>query len=120
MRIKVAVPRGVKWCTFVAALLLPPVLARAEKPPLPPFMRLEYLPTTGKSCPGLEELRDLLIVGAKRDPFNDVAPALLRVIIARRGGHYEATIELRDAAGVNVWPPVPLEPRSSCDGLAQD
>lgn len=89
-------------------------------PPLPRFMRLEYLRPPGSPCPKLEEMQDLVIIDAKRDPFNNVAPALLRVSIVRRGPRYEARVELLDAAGVNVWTRPPLQPRSSCDGLAQD
>src|SRR5690349_10184919 len=123
MKINVLPPRAVKRCALAAAFLLPVVAHAADPPPLPRFMRLEYvLPpgALGKRCPPRQELLDLLVAEIYRDPFNDVAPALLRVLITRRGAQYEATIELRDATGANVWPDPPLKPRLSCDGLAQN
>jgi len=101
------------------ALLLSPLAARAEAPPpLPRFVRLEYIHPAGKGCPEQAVLEDAVLVAARRDPFNRVAPALLRVTIAPHGHLYAATLEVRDGDGGVIWTR-PFDPLSSCGSAVQ-
>src|SRR5689334_311128 len=101
----------VRWALralLLCALLLRPALARADDvprpvPKLPPFLRVEYVTGALKTCPDQEAFEHSVSATAQRDPFNNIAPALLRVTIERRGALYAATVEVRDSEGSLVW-----------------
>lgn len=117
------VNRCARWTLGVLlpwALLVFPRAVRAEdKPPpkLPAFLRLEYAPGPLKNCPNRETLEDAIIAVAKRDPLNNVAPALLQVTIKRRGPFYVGLVEVRDKDGAAVWHRPWDAPLASCREL---
>lgn len=80
---------------------------------LPRFVRLEYVRPPGYGCPDPEDMENELILNAHRNPVRSDAPAVLRVVIERRNGMFQATFEIRDEAGQLLWARE-VDPRPSC------
>ncbi len=100
------------------ALALVAAPARAgTTTPLPHISRLAYAAPPG--CPGEQVLRDLIAGQTSTNVLSPQAPARLAVTVTRRAQQYEATAELRDQAGSELWTR-PFAPTSSCSGLVED
>ncbi|MFS8065424.1 MAG: hypothetical protein ACMG6S_03535 [Byssovorax sp.] len=87
-------------------------------------MRLDYIRGPGaERCPGEQAFRDAIGAAVARDFFATSPPPLERLVVklGRRGGGYEGTAELHDAAGAVTWrivfPGLPHPPAGLCSSL---
>ena len=101
----------------------PPSPARVRSPP-PRAVRLDYLRGPGaERCPGEQAFRDAIGAAVARDFFATSPVPLERLVVklGRRGGGYEGTAELHDAAGAVTWrvvfPGLPHPPAGLCSSL---
>src|SRR6185503_3632425 len=78
--------------------------ARAEDPPPPRAVRLEYTRGPGaERCPTPKTMQDAVVLNMSFDPFAAEAPARLVVTIVRKGPMFQGTAEIRDADGAVLW-----------------